>query len=523
MNARTSLCLGPALLTFLTLAVAQEQNPPEPKAPTTLTDLQQRLTEIINQPKYNRALWGVKVLSLDTGKSLFEHNPQKLFSPASNSKLYTVALALDRLGPDFRIKTSLYSKSKPDSGVLNDNLIVYGRGDPTINARLHGGDILKALEPLISELTNAGVKHIAGELVGDTTFFRGPEFGSGWAWDDAEYSYGAEISALTINDNILSISIQPGERPGEPAKLTFSPPTDYLIISNRPITGEKGIKKRITLFRPLEENVLFVAGEIPLDDAGFTEEATVHNPAGLFMGLFKEALQRHGISANGNVRTVTSLEPKPTDCRGMIELGSMESLPLKVIAGEILKPSQNLYADLLLAQAGESTRSSTTPDSDTSEELGIAELKKFLAQVGIRDGEVFFEEGSGLSRDNLTTPNATVTLLEYMNRHRYAETYKNALPVAGVDGTLRNRMKGTVAAGNIRAKTGTLRWANSLAGYATTAAGERLAFCIMLNRYHGIGTGNPARADIDAMAVALAGLSSKSGDSLKPQMDTDKH
>jgi D-alanyl-D-alanine carboxypeptidase/D-alanyl-D-alanine-endopeptidase (penicillin-binding protein 4) len=188
----------------------------------------------------------------------------------------------------------------------------------------------------------------------------------------------------------------------------------------------------------------------------------------------------------------------------------MESLPLSVIAGEVLKPSQNLYADLLLAQVGERTRSNTTPPSETSEDLGIAELKKFLTQAGVPDGDVFFEEGSGLSRDNLTTPNATVALLEYMRHHRYAEIYESSLPVAGVDGTLRNRMKGTVAAGNVRAKTGTLRWANSLAGYVTSAAGERLAFCIMLNRYHSAGQGSPARADIDAMAVALAGFAGKS-------------
>lgn len=478
------------------------------KTPVTLADLQQRLSEIVNQPKYNRALWGVKVLSLDTGKTLFEHNSQKLFSPASNSKLYTVALALDRLGPDFRIKTSLYTTSKPDSdGVLHDNLIVYGRGDPTINARIHGGDVLKALEPLVFSLTNAGVKSIAGELVGDATFIRGPEFGSGWSWADAEYSYGAEISALTINDNVLSLSIKPAERRAEPAKLAFIPPTDYLIVSNRTTTLEKGGKRRIALFRPLEENVLYVSGEIPLDDPGATEEATVHNPAGLFVSLFQEVLQKQGITVDGKVRTVNCLEPKATDCRDMIELGSMESLPLSTIAAEILKPSQNLYADLLLAQVGENTRSKATPDSETSEELGIAELKKFLVQAGVREGEVFFEEGSGLSRDNLTTPNATVTLLEYMSRHRCAETYKNALPIAGVDGTLRNRMKGTVAAGNMRAKTGTLRWANSLAGYVTSAAGERLAFCIMLNRYHSSGTGTPARTDIDAMAAALAEFS----------------
>jgi len=243
-----------------------------------------------------------------------------------------------------------------------------------------------------------------------------------------------------------------------------------------------------------------------------TEEATVHNPAGLFVALFKEALIRHGVRVEGKLRTRSWLEPGATDCSAMVELGSMESLPASAIAAEILKPSQNLYADLMLAQVGERARTSTTPPSETSEDLGITELKKFLAQAGVPAQDVFFEEGSGLSRDNLTTPNATVALLEYMSRHRCAEIYKNALPIAGVDGTLRNRMKGTVAQGNLRAKTGTLRWANSLAGYVTSAAGERLVFCIMLNRYHNAGQGSSARADIDAMAVALAAFSAKSTD-----------
>ena len=159
---------------------------------------------LLSQPRFEAALWGVKIVSLDTGKTLFEHNAGKLLSPASNVKLYTVALALDRLGPDYRIRTSLYAKTRPEpGGALQGDVIVYGRGDPTINARLHGGDILKALEPLAAALTNAGVKRIAGDLVGDTSFFRGPEFGSGWAWDDQEHDYGAEISSLTINNNTL--------------------------------------------------------------------------------------------------------------------------------------------------------------------------------------------------------------------------------------------------------------------------------------------------------------------------------
>ena len=177
--------------------------------------------------------------------TVFEQNPQKLFSPASNSKLYTVALALDRLGADYRIKTSLYAKAKPNrSGTLKGDLIVYGRGDPTINARLNGGDIYQALEPLVRALTNAGVKRITGDLVGDESYFHGPPFGSGWAWDDLEYYYGAEISALTINDNTLQAVVKPGARIGAPCQLALLPATAWLTFSNRTETVEKGATRK---------------------------------------------------------------------------------------------------------------------------------------------------------------------------------------------------------------------------------------------------------------------------------------
>src|SRR5437016_352889 len=159
------ICLLTAALagSFLASALAQET-----KTTATLADLRQKLAEHVSQPKFAAAMWGVKVVSLDTGKTLFEHNAQKLFSPASNSKLFTVALALERLGPDYRVKTSLYAPSKPDpSGTLASDLIIFGRGDPCITARLYGGDIYRALQPLVAALTNAGVKGIAGDLVGD--------------------------------------------------------------------------------------------------------------------------------------------------------------------------------------------------------------------------------------------------------------------------------------------------------------------------------------------------------------------
>jgi D-alanyl-D-alanine carboxypeptidase/D-alanyl-D-alanine-endopeptidase (penicillin-binding protein 4) len=182
----------------------------------------------------------------------------------------------------------------------------------------------------------------------------------------------------------------------------------------------------------------------------------------------------------------------------------MNSPPMRDIAREVMKPSQNLYTDLLLAYVGEKARPVNGSGEVTSEDLGIRELNQFLADVGVHRGDVLFEEGSGLSRNNLTTPNATVTLLQFMAKHACAGAFLDSLPIAGVDGTLRNRMKNTAAAKNVRAKTGTLRWANALSGHVTSAGGEHLIFSIMLNRYHDTDPNRSGRAELDAIAVLLA-------------------
>ncbi len=502
MSARllAGLCLW-----FCLAAPAQEVKPP-----STLAELQQRLNEIISQPKYARALWGVKIESLDSGQTWFEHNTHKLFSPASNSKLYTVALGLERLGPDYRIKTSLYSAEKPlPDGTLNGDLVVFGRGDPTLNARLHNGSIFQALQPLVAALTNAGVKHITGGLVGDQSYFRGPEFGSGWAWDDMQYYYGAEVSALTINDNVLQVTVKPGATAGSPCLLTVAPATSYVAFSNRTVTAATDAKRKITFYRPLDENVIYALGTMPAGTNSFTDEVTFHNPAALFASFFSEALARNGVKVDGKVRTVNSLERDGQPMNYLVELGSIQSPPLREIAREIQKPSQNLYTDLLLAHVGEAHRVAADAPDMTSEELGIRELNRFAAEIGIPKGELVFEEGSGLSRDNLVSPNATVTLLKYMKGRASATAYIEALPIAGVDGSLRNRMKQPPAAGNVRAKTGSLRWASSLSGYVTTAAGEHLVFSLMLNRYDP-GAAGSSRTDIDAIAVMLAGFAGRS-------------
>ena len=507
--------------------MALAQSPPPP---ATLAELQQRLTEHISHPRFAAATWGVKVVSLDSGRTLFEQNPGKLFSPASNCKLYTMALALDQLGGDYRIKTSFYAATKPDrSGVLKSDLILYGRGDPTINGRLNGGEIFRALEPLVATLTNAGIRRLRGDLVGDASFFRGPPYGSGWAWDDLNSYYGAEISALTINDNTLQLSAAPGATVGAPCHLTLLPPTSYVVLSNRTFTGTAGSRRDLSFYRPPGLNVVYVSGQLPRGDTNFTDTVTVANPAGLFVMLFKEALARHGIRVEGKTRTVDGFNSAapPVDVRRLLELGSVTSPPMRDLVREVQKPSQNLYADLVLAHLGAleqarrvSNRRDTSADSRrtepelgayplTAEAAGIHELEKLLTKAGVAPGEVQFEEGAGLSRNNLATPNATLALLQFMSRHPEAETFLNALPIAGVDGSLRHRMMAPPAAGNVRAKTGALRWANSLSGHVTTAAGERLIFCIMLNRYSAPDAEHSARAEVDRIAVMLAEYSGR--------------
>jgi D-alanyl-D-alanine carboxypeptidase/D-alanyl-D-alanine-endopeptidase (penicillin-binding protein 4) len=483
-------------------------------APKTVDELQKRISGIVDERRYAAGEWGIKVISLDSGQTLYEHNAEELLQPASNSKLYTMAMVLDRLGPLYRIKTSLYAKAKPDSnGVVQGDLVVFGRGDPTINEEQHGGDIFKALQPLVAALTNAGVKQIAGDLIGDDSYFHSPPFGSGWDWGDFQEYYGAEISALTINDNTLALKVKPGDTAGEPCKLSFKPETDYVTVSNRTRTAKaKDTKWRVEQYRPVGENVVYLYGGPPLGHAGTNEDVTMHNPAGLFVELFQKALAKQGITVGGRLRTMNwkDREATPFEAKKWVELGFGQSQPMRDIIREVMKPSQNLYTDLMLQHVGASvTNTRKMGPLQTSEDSGLRELGRFLKKAGVKAGEVIFDEGSGLSRNNLVTPNATVTLLKYMRQHKYAEAYYESLPIAGVDGTLRKRMKGTMAANNVRAKTGTLRWANSLSGYVTTAAGEHLAFSIMLNRYNRAERDGPKTAEMDDIAEMLAGLAER--------------
>lgn len=509
--------------------VSQESPAPpatQPKvtAATTLPELQSKIREILAKPELAPTMVGVKVVSLDTGRVLFEENAAKLMRPASNMKLYTVAAALDRLSPDYRFVTSVYASTRPDAaGVVRGNLTIFGRGDPSIAARFNNGDYFKAVDELANRIVAAGVKRVEGDLVGDETYFVGPKYGAGWEWEDLTWYYGAEVTPLTVNDNALDLFVKPGPAVGQPALITTGPPDPLLTIVNRVVTSTKGVRRELSIHRGLNDNTITIVGSIPVDDSGYRGGIGISHPALLFVYLLRTSLAQKGIVITGKSRTTGEISQPPlitgvptSGTNGVSapgpfqnEIATLQSPPFSLIAAQTLKPSQNLYTELILRTLGKMTPPPATmsPLGQTSENLGIEAVKSFLKTAGIRPEALNLDDGSGLSRGDLITAEASVQLLTFMHRHRYANVFRDALPIAGVDGTLRNRMRGTAAANNVRAKTGSLSSAASLGGYVTTAAGEKLAFAIMVNNYP--RDFDPRSACIDPIAVLLASFSGK--------------
>ena len=496
------------LLVCFSFAAAVAQQPkPAPVAPKTLAELQAKISEILAKPELSPAIVGIKVVSLDTGRVLFEDHADKLLRPASNMKLYTVATALDRLSPDYRFSTSVYASSKPDAaGVVHGDLTIYGRGDPSIAARFNNGDYFKGIDDLASRIVAAGVKRVEGDIIGDESYFVGPKLGSGWNWEDLTWYYGAEVTPLTANDNALDLFVKPGAAVGQPAVITTGPPDPLLKIVNNVTTSAKGVRREISIQRGLGENTITISGTIPLEDRGYTGGIGISHPALLFVYMLRSSLAQKGVVITGTSRTRDAADQYQN------EIATLQSPPFSAIAAQTLKPSQNLYTELILRTLGKvtppppTTIPSTLPQS--SEELGLEAVKSFLKTVGIRPESLVLDDGSGLSRNDMITADASVQLLTFMSKHRYANVFRDALPIAGVDGTLRNRFKATPAENNLRAKTGSLSSAASLGGYMTTAAGEKLAFSIMVNNYP--RDVEPRLACIDPIAVLIASFTGKS-------------
>ena len=501
MHKRKISLLVYLLLFCISSAVAQQ--------PKTLPELQTRIKEVLEKPELSSAMVGIKVVSLDNGRVLFEENAMKLLRPASNMKLYTVAAALDRLSPDYRFSTSVYASTRPDAaGIVHGNLTIYGRGDPSIAARFNNGDYIKGIDDLATRIVAAGVKRVEGDIVGDESYFVGPKYGGGWDWEDLTWYYGAEITPLTVNDNALDLFIKPGTAIGQLALITTGPPDPLLTIVNKVTTSAKGNKREFSIYRGLGENTITITGSIPLEDRGYTGGIGISHPGLLFVYMLRSSLAQKGVTITGASRITGSSTAFEN------EIATLQSPPFSVIAAQTMKPSQNLYAELILRTLGKvapppppATTSNLTQKSD---DLGLEAVKTFLKTVGLRPEALVLDDGSGLSRNDMITAEASVQLLTFMSKHRYATVFRDSLPIGGVDGTLRNRFKGTPAENNVRAKTGSLSSAASLGGYLTTAGGEKLAFSIMVNNYP--RDFDPRSSCIDPITVLLASFAGKATD-----------
>ncbi len=488
----------------------------------TIADLQSKIRGVLARPELRRGSVGVKIMSLDTNKTFFEENAEKYFMPASNMKSYTVAAALEKLSPDFRFTTSVSAASMPDAnGLVKGDLTIYGRGDISFSTAFYDGDYYKGLDALAAKIVQAGVKRIEGNLVGDESYFTGNPIPVGWEWDDLQWKSGAEISALPVNDNLVNLLIKPGAK-NSPCAVQILPVNTVMRIVNRCVTSAAGVKRDLQIFKKLDQNFLEISGTMAIDDKeGFENYITVSRPALLFVEMLRGLLVQKGVTITGQNKVINQKDKEVlafASTTPPIEITKLESPPFALIAAKTMKPSQNTYTETILWTLGErigrpqeltvavDELSIRKLQKTSSAELGIKTVQKFLTEIGIAPDSVIQWDGSGLSRHNLITPASAVSLYTFMSKSRYANVWRDSLTIGAVDGTLRNRFKDTIAAGNVRGKTGTIDQVSSLSGYVTTASGERLVFSILVN---GVNSVRTRQAAIDEIVVALAGFNGK--------------
>jgi D-alanyl-D-alanine carboxypeptidase/D-alanyl-D-alanine-endopeptidase (penicillin-binding protein 4) len=459
------------------------------------------------QPRFAAARWGIAVVSLDSGRTLYARDADKLFQPASTAKLYTAALVLNTMDTGYRIPTRVLGRAPGRRGRVDGPIVLYGMGDPSL-----GADPATAgwADALATQLVDRGVRRVHGDLVADATYFAGPPFGDGWEATDLLSAFAAPASALSVYENQLRMTVGPAARAGQPAELVLDPP-DATRLDARVQTAPAGTRGDLHLYRAPGSDPLYVFGTIAAQAPARSFRLAMDDPARVAGLALLQALQRHGIDVDGGLRVLRWPQRDDALSAGTGVLAEVRSPPLATILRAGLKRSQNLYLQNLLQLAGLRGQASaaTDPASPTgflsSADWGLHALRRLLDRIGIRPSASLIGEGTGLSRRDLTTPDALARLLAFLANGRDAGALRDMLPVAGVDGTLAGRMRGTPAADNVHAKTGSMSYVNALAGYVTTAAGEHLAFAILLNDYDP-PEGFSASADVDAIAVWLAEL-----------------
>ncbi len=458
------------------------------------TGLAGALDFIFADSSFEHAHWGVLVRSAATGETLYRRDAEKLFVPASNMKLLTAAAALEGLGPDYRYRTDFLAAGPVQNGVLRGPLVVRGTGDPTLSTRF-GDDARQVMRAWADSLRAHGVTRVAGSVIGVDSAFPGSSLGAGWAWDDLDADYAAEFGALQFNEGILEVSVFPSREVGNPAVVVLDPPTQYVPVDNRTLTGAPGTETSIRLSRDPVGPGIVVEGRVAADSGYAEETVAVRDPTDFFLTVLRETLREAGIAVEGAALDADDLPLEDPSVARAYPLFSYESPPLREILPGMLKPSQNWIAETLLRTVGRELRGEGTASA------GAAAADSLFRARGLESGPLRFADGSGLSRYDLVSPDFLVALLDLMRRSPNAGLWYASLPVGGIDGTLERRMRGTPLEGNVHAKTGTLSGVRSLSGYLTTAQGEEVAFSVMLNHH----TRSAAAADsvIDAAILRV--------------------
>ena len=449
--------------------------------------LAKKIDELIEKSEFSNARWGVFVVSLKDGRILVGKDAQKLFNPASVQKIITSVVALDKLGADFRWQTKVFSNGKIENGTLNGDLILYGQGAPDLSD--------EGIETLVNQLKAKGLQKIKGNIIGDESYFTGDTIGDGWTWNDLQWYYGAAASALTINKNFVTVTLGNGKPKVEPSN-------DLVEISSEVEPLQNGEPDAVGLKRGLGNNKIYVWGAGKNLDA----RVAVENPALWSAKILKAALSKKGIAVEGDAKSADWKSENKLKPENAAELASFDSQSLGEIIRKMNKDSVNLYAELILRTLGkkfgdsapdENPRAQKTRGDDAA---GTSVIKKWLTESGASFQETeSLKDGSGLSRLNFITPETLGRALIAGNQLKTADIFRNSLPIAGTDGTLRGRL-GNVS-GKILAKTGSITYVNSLAGYAKKSD-ETLAFVILCNN-------ETRKADssilIDAIATILIG------------------
>lgn len=477
----------------LALAVASAVSaaaPPHPaRALPAVTTIADTLDRILADPRLAGVTVGLEVRDTADGSVLYTRNAGQRLVPASNNKLLTSVAALEILGTDHRFTTTVLSTGRQRGQILTGDLYLKGGGDPTMLATDY--------DALAAEVARTGIRLVTGRLIADDTRFDATRLGRDWTIDDEPQSYAAPISALTTapdtdyDPGAVVIEARPAAAAGRPAALSVVPAVGDVTLVNRATTGPAGSANTLTFTREHGTNTFVVAGSTPVGATVSRDYMAVWNPTSYTATIFREALKRHGVSVRG--ATAYGVTPAQAQVRA-----EKKSMTLGQLLVPFLKLSNNMHAEVLLKEIGRVTA------GQGSWSAGLAAASGALSALGVDMSVQRQVDGSGLSRQDLLTNHQITTLLLAARAEPWFPVWYEALPVAGapdrmVGGTLRSRMVGTPAAGNVHAKTGTLTGVSALSGYVTDASGRRLVFSMINNN-----SLSGVSALTDAVAVALA-------------------